>query len=96
MKSEYMNAITVSDISERLNLDRSYFSALFKKRTGKSPQKYLFDLRMETAAKLMKEQEQSPLSAAASVGYTDIYNFSRMFKKAFGMSPRAYIGKHKK
>ena len=34
--------------------------------------------------------------AANSVGYTDICNFSKMFKRHFKMSPREYIRLHKK
>ncbi len=88
--SEYMNDIKIGDISDLLNLERTYFSALFKKETGKSPQKYLFDFRMEIAARLLTEQNSSPVSVANSVGYTDFFNFSRMFKKHFGLSPKNY------
>lgn len=95
MKSEYMNGITVSEVAARLNLDRSYFSSYFKKGVGVSPQEYLLNLRMETAVQLMVEQGETPTTAANSVGYTDIYNFSRMFKRRYGLSPRAYVEKHK-
>lgn len=95
MHSEYMNGITVSDVAARLNLDRSYFSSYFKKKTGVSPQEYLLNLRLENAAQLMTEQGETPTTAANSVGYSDIYNFSRMFKRKCGLSPRAYIEKYK-
>ena len=95
IKSEYMNGITVAEIAERLNLDRSYFSSYFKSNIGVSPQEFLLNLRLETAKQLMIEQGETPTTAANSVGYSDIYNFSRMFKRKYGLSPRAYIEKHK-
>ena len=91
MKLEYADGITVSDIAKRLNLSRSYFSVLFKERTGQAPQDYLTALRMEKAIELMTKYGMSPSIAAVSTGYSDIYNFSRMFKRYTGQSPRAYI-----
>lgn len=91
MKLEYADGITVTEIAKRLNLSRSYFSVLFKERTGQTPQDYLTALRMEKAIELMTQHAKSPSVAAISTGYSDIYNFSRMFKRYTGLSPRAYI-----
>jgi len=91
LRSEYMGDITIQSIADRLNLDRCYLSTVFKKRYGVSPMQYLMNLRLETAAELMVTYGKSPSIAAASVGYPDIYNFSKMFKKKFGCSPRQYV-----
>ncbi len=93
--SEYMYNLTIEQIAARLNLNHSYFSALFKEKMGLSPKQYLFNYRMNIAVSLMLEKDVSISVAAYSVGYTDIYNFSKMFKKHFGMSPREYIKLHK-
>ncbi len=90
IRSEYMNGITVGEIAERLNLDRSYFSTLFKKKVGISPEKYLLNYRMSLAASLLKMRRMSVSVVSYSVGYTNIYNFSKMFKKRFGVSPKEY------
>lgn len=94
MKTEYANGITVAEIAARLNLNRSYFSTLFKESIGVSPQEYLNELRLKKAAELMISYQKSPSVAAFSTGYSDIYNFSKMFKRYYGVSPRAYIAKH--
>lgn len=96
MRSEYMNHITVQQIADRLNLDRSYFSTIFKEETGLSPQQYLMNLRLEKAAALMAEYGERPSTAAASAGYADIYHFSKMFKRHFGLSPRGYYNQKNK
>ncbi len=88
--AEYMNQISVSHLAKHLNLDRSYFTSLFKEKKGISPGKYIFQYRMSIAASLITNN-RSITTAANSVGYTDIYNFSRMFKRHFGLSPRAYV-----
>lgn len=90
MNAEYVNDITVSQIAESLGLNRSYFSELFHRQMGVSPQKYLIHLRMERAAELLTVYGESPSTAGLSVGYPDIYHFSKMFKCHFGISPRNY------
>ena len=94
MHAEYANPITIQDIANHLNLDRRYFSGTFSKRVGSSPQQYLVNLRLTKAAELMITHNETPSTAAASVGYTDLYQFSKIFKQHFGMSPRAYIKHH--
>lgn len=89
--SEYANGITVQEIADHLNLDRSYFSTIFSKRMGVSPQEYIINHRLTTAAELMVTYGESPSTVATSVGYPDLFQFSKSFKKLFGMSPRAYI-----
>ena len=91
--SEYMFDITVSELSERLNLERTYFSVIFKKKMGVSPKQYLLDYRMNTAASLITQGNINVSVVARSVGYTDLYNFSKMFKRHFGVSPTNYAKK---
>lgn len=87
--AEYMYDLGVQDIAVRLGLERTYFSVLFKKRVGVSPVQYLKELRLTRAAALLAEGK-SPTVAARSVGYADIYLFSKTFKRRFGCSPRAF------
>ena len=85
-----MENITVQGIASGLGLDRSYFSNIFKKDTGKSPKQYLISVRMEQALKLL-QGGQYPLSVIAlSVGYSDIFVFSKAFKNYYVISPINY------
>ncbi|MBE6934385.1 MAG: AraC family transcriptional regulator [Ruminococcaceae bacterium] len=93
---EYANGITISQIAKRLNINRSYLSALFKKQFGVSPQEYLTAFRIQKAEELMLEHGKSPTVAAISTGYSDVYQFSRMFKRCRGLSPRKYIAAYSK
>ena len=95
MHSEYANGITVTSVANYLNLDRTYFSTLFKSETGVSPVDYLSDLRLNKAAELMSVYGRSPTTAALSSGYADYCHFSRAFKKHFGISPKRYREMHK-
>lgn len=86
--SEYSECLSVGQIARRLNLDRTYFSALFKKETGKSPIEYLSEYRLKKAEDLMYNYGESPTTAALSVGYNDYCHFSKAFKNYFGYSPK--------
>ncbi len=90
MNAEYATGITVQSIAERLHLDRSYFATMFKEKMEISPRDYLKNLRLQRAAELMSLHGVSPSTAGISVGYGDIYHFSKAFKQHFGQSPRAY------
>lgn len=89
--SEYGTPLTVAGIAERLNLDRSYFSTLFSQTVGTPPGEYLRTYRLKKAAELMLLHCEKPSTAAASVGYEDLFHFSKSFKKHYGLSPRAYV-----
>ncbi len=90
MHSEYATGITIQQIADRLCLNRSYFFSIFKKYVGISPSEYLIKLRLEKAAELMRVFDETPTVAATSVGYDNLYHFSKAFKKHYGVSPREY------
>lgn len=94
--TEFGTQITINEIADRLNLDRSYLTSIFKKRTGISPGKYLKNYRLEKAAELLTIYGEKPSVAANSVGFDDIFHFSKNFKAHFGVSPREYAKNYRK
>lgn len=90
INSEYMTGLTVQHIADRLGLERTYFSDYFKRQVGESPKRYLLRTRMEQAAVFLRDYGYSVSVTALSVGYGDVYTFSKMFKRYFGVSPSQY------
>lgn len=82
--------IRVSDIMAYIGFTRSYFTTMFKKQTGLSPQEYLKQYRLQRACQQLAETDLPVQAIAAQVGYEDPLAFSRMFKNAYGVSPTAY------
>ena len=89
IKYSYMNDISVEQIAKAVSLDRYYLSRLFKKETGRTIQEYLVKTRMKQACSLLS-QSRSVSETATLCGYPEVSNFSRMFKKHFGISPSKY------
>lgn len=89
IRTSYMQDITVQSIADSLNLDRRYLSRLFKDKYGVTIQEYLLSIRLENAARMLQEG-YSVNDSAAMCGYSDRSNFSRMFRRRYGVWPSEY------
>ena len=86
IRAQYMQPIKVEGIARELNLDRRYLSRLFKAHTGCTVQEFLIRVRLEAAAGHLR-RGASVSEAAALCGYEDTANFSKMFKRHYGIPP---------
>lgn len=94
IEAHYCNPITVQDIADYLNINRSYLHRIFKSFTGFSIQSYLLDYRIRQACILLKNTTLSIRVIAHSVSYTDSLYFSRIFHQKMGVSPSEYRWTH--
>lgn len=90
ISQNYALPITVEDMAQRLNLDRSYFGKIFKETMGQAPQEFLIRYRMSRAAELLKTSDIPVKEISLQVGYPNQLHFSRAFKNVYGSSPRTY------
>lgn len=90
IESSYSQKISVLEIARFVGLDRTYLSGLFKERFGVSLQAYLLEYRMNRAAELLQNPELSVSDVSRSVGYTDPFLFSKMFKRIVGQAPTLF------
>ena len=88
--SRFAEDIGIDGIAFHIGVERSYFYKVFKETMGVSPQEYLIDVRMSRAQALLKEGYKNLKEIAAECGYTNYSNFSKMFKKKSGLSPKAF------
>lgn len=87
INSSYMRQVRVEEIAESLSLDRRYLTRLFKQKTGQTVQDYLIKVRMNAACRQLSEGG-GVAEAATLCGYSDVCNFSKMFKRIYGVSPK--------
>jgi AraC-like DNA-binding protein len=88
IRSNYMLPLRVEDIAGKLNLNRRYLGRLFKEHTGHTIQEFLIEVRLE-AASMHLRRGCSVAEAARLCGYEDVSNFSKMFKRRYGIPPAA-------
>ena len=85
---------TLADLSRICGVPTYTLNRLFHKELGSSPLRYLINMRLDFAAKILSSQKNiDPLTVAAiahKCGYSDPLFFSREFKKRFGISPKFY------
>lgn len=87
VNANYMNDIHITDIAKLVGVERTYLAKIFKEKMGKSMQEYLIDVRLGHALKLLR-RGYNVSQAAFMCGYTDSFNFSKIFKKRYGKSPQ--------
>lgn len=87
---EYSSNLTVEEIAGRLNVSRSYLSALFKEETTISVMQYITLMRMNRAEHLLRNTSMRVGEIAEAVGYHDASYFGLQFKKLYGMSPAQF------
>lgn len=75
------------NIAEQLGISEVYLGRLFKEENGISPRKFLIEARMEEAKSLL-EEHFSVTQVSQMVGYKDVFQFSKAYKKYYGYSPK--------
>ncbi|WOO35975.1 MULTISPECIES: AraC family transcriptional regulator [Clostridia] len=91
LNENYETKISLDQIAHNMYLSPVYISKIFKEETGESPINYLIKIRLEKARDILLSSEgESIKSIANRVGYEDVYHFSKLFKKYYGISPLYY------
>lgn len=67
-----------------------HFLRLFSRVLGVTPHQYLVRARLRRAARLLADEEQPVTEVALEAGFADLSNFVRSFRRAAGVSPRAF------
>ncbi|GAC1538948.1 MAG: hypothetical protein NVS3B10_29880 [Polyangiales bacterium] len=87
IEAAYAEPLTVDAMARVAMMSRFHFSRRFRDATGRSPYRYLVDVRLERAAELLRRGRCGVTEVALSVGFSDPSRFARMFRQRFGASP---------
>lgn len=90
LQDNFSNRIEVRDVASQVHLSERHVSRLFRQAIGVSILGYLTRLRIETACKLLLEDQLSIKQVARAVGYPDSHYFTTLFGRSTGMTPAAY------
>lgn len=90
LQHNYMNELSLDQVSDILKISPSYLSVCFKKALGVGFQDYLTDLRIQAAKELLADPLRPSAEVARLVGYESASYFTRAFKKKTGLTPTEY------
>lgn len=82
--------VTISSLASEFHVSTSHLAHVFKSITGYSPIDYLISCRLSAAKNLLAESDKSIKEIVDSCGFSDESNFSRTFKRKFGMTPSEF------
>ena len=90
IEKNFAEDIPISSLSRLLNVCDDHFIRLFKNTTNKSPVKYINDVRIEKAMKLLINTDQTVAEIAYKTGFSDQSYMTRCFKSALKTTPVRY------
>ncbi len=90
MRRHFDQTYSVGALADQAGLSPSHFRALFKEFTGLTVKEYHHKIKISRAKELLLSGECNVTEAAMRTGFSDIYYFSRLFKKVTGTNPSEY------
>jgi AraC-like DNA-binding protein len=85
--AEYAKPLSIEELSRKAGMSVAAFHHNFKLVTASSPLQYLKRIRLDQARRLMAHDGYNASTAARAVGYESPSQFSREFKRLFGVTP---------
>lgn len=79
--------LTVSEYANKMNISPVYLNECVKKATGNSAQQTINDYKILHAKSLLNQSEKPIVDIASELGYSEMTNFTRFFKKNTGVTP---------
>lgn len=94
LQAHFRESIQVETLAECCGMSLSGFHAHFKKLTTLSPLQYQKTLKLLEAKRLISQENLPVAMAAFQVGYESPSQFSREYKRCFGVSPKESLGRN--
>lgn len=83
--------LSVDMIAQKVGISRVHLHRKMKELTNQTPHSFIRNIRLQQAAKLLKDGKQSITEVMYVCGFSNSASFSTMFKNLFGCSPREYM-----
>ena len=86
----FFEELTLLSLSQKYNVESSYFSRVFRQETGDNLMLYIAKRRIDKSKEYMADSKINLTEIAFMVGYDDYTYFNRVFRKLTGISPSEY------
>lgn len=93
--NNFMHEISLKDIAEKAHMNPSSFSRYFRQCTGKSLTRFLHDIRIGYACKLLIQADMNIAQIVFESGFRNQAHFNKIFLEKMGVTPLEYRKKYK-
>lgn len=90
IKNNIDNDITLQELADVINLEKTYFVKKFKNTTGVTPMQYVRDAKLTKAKKLLLYSDMNITQISQMLSFSSIHRFSEFFLKETGVSPQKF------
>jgi AraC-like DNA-binding protein len=90
LETNYVKNCKLDKMASMAGMSKAHFCRTFKEQVGMSPVRYHRFIRIQRARQLLHNYSLSIAAAAYRVGFHDVSNFNKNFRKFVGVSPTAY------
>ncbi len=90
LRRDYTGNYSVADLAAMAGLSSSHFRTLFRQTTGMTTVQFVTSIRIARAKDLLLSRTCNVSEAARAVGFSDVFYFSRVFRKVTGMNPSEF------
>lgn len=90
VSSNFKNKISLEEIASKVSMTPTAFCRFFKQKTLKTFSRFLIEVRIGNACKMLVEGDNNTSECCFASGYNNISNFHRHFRSITNMSPTEY------
>lgn len=91
MRAHVRDAVLLADIARACGCSATTLKDAFRRHSGTGVMTYFRRLRLEEARRMLRQGALNITETADALGYSDVHDFSRQFKRLMGISPSAYL-----
>ena len=93
IRENYNKDLNMAFVANQVSMNYSYFSEMFKEKTGSNFLDFLKGVRIEKAKELLRNTDYKIFEVGEMVGFNNSKHFTKIFKEIIGISPIEYRNK---
>ena len=90
INNNYQKNLSIDYLSQFMGYSKTHFMAVFKQHTGSSCTEFIIQVRLNKACDMLINTSNPVLEIATAVGFNNLSNFNRQFKRYYELTPSQY------
>jgi AraC family transcriptional regulator len=90
IEAELDTEISLTSLAKESGYSRAHFLRMFRAATGLTPHRYVLEMRLSTAQRLLRQSQMSLADVACTCGFSSQTHMTDLFRKRLGVTPQGY------